>query len=202
MLKKMLLGVLVMIVAVQAASAAILFEEDFFTFGAYNTRPEYVGTDDINGGLALITQDTVEGKIRTYTDTNWTAKGVRLLYEITAPAGMMYENIVVSQHNWATIVSGLNYGYASVAVSGDDWATKVETPATTPNSWHTIYADGSVYDGATTISFYSYAWSQISGSSYGQLGNLRVDGDIVPIPEPMTLTLLAIGGLVSLRRRR
>jgi hypothetical protein len=55
---------------------------------------------------------------------------------------------------------------------------------------------------ATPIVFRLYAFGSTSTSGTFSVNDFAFDGSLAPIPEPASLGLLSLGGLVALRRRR
>jgi len=185
------------------------------TFGTSikSSKDEYnsgQGYTDYGAGIimrAVAVQHLIDGNLSDYNDDNYRA-GVNTGAYGQAASDVWFQ-LDLGQPRWIDEVvgvwqaqqigSGFTIQYSTTGLDGD---------------FHTVKADLLLIDGkpvvdsaAMTIygfdAVYARYWriTEITGSDWCLFEQIMMYGS-APVPEPMTMSLLALGGLALLRRRR
>ena len=78
----------------------------------------------------------------------------------------------------------------------------VEIPGGTVPGVYDILVNGELDGGRSNVILFPSGEVELLFGAHGSRGNSGVAGQITVVPEPATLALLGVGGLVALRRRR
>ena len=116
-----------------------------------------------------------------------------------------FEDPVISFDTRGTS-TGFNVGTWSWSTDGTNFTNLVSVnTATRTTSFSTKDADFSLADGLDNAAFVTFRYTLDGASSTSgnnRIDNVQISADIASVPEPATISLLALGGLALARRRR
>ena len=203
-MKKLIIALVVMAIA-SVASAELLAS---WTFAGGN------GTSSLNTGAANIGQITVGNLARVGLGTSSTAAGQfssngwddggQVEFSLTVNANYQIANAALNM----TSVQGSNTGprntswYLGAAAVG----TVLTRTVSTTTSWNSSL--GTIAAGAgQTLSIRATDSVSVTGGTPASAGSFRINdlsfnGDIQAVPEPATMSLLGLGALAMVLRRK
>ncbi len=176
-----------------------------------NLNQEY--TDSLNGIAPSLSSNPIEGSAGSLTDAT----------SATDPAGhtILPDNIINHGISWDVSSLGSNLELRSISIwvaGGDENRNHVNAQIfAVTNGQYTLLADLLLFDPAATAGYNHALWQWDAGDITnvtavqvvmywgpgGQHSRLvEIDGNLVSVPEPATMSLLAASGLALIRRKR
>ncbi|MBN1436494.1 MAG: PEP-CTERM sorting domain-containing protein [Sedimentisphaerales bacterium] len=203
-MKMKLLVLLVSMALTVSASADIVYQNDF---GTTAQREEWTlsnedmvvfydapSLDHDGDGLGG------EGRfVDGYDDTCY------LSVQLDAPAGYEFTNLVATGQGYGDNKNWASNTVLALALPGEAWSSgATSTYPANENGWYWMTADATAVPELQNVSSVT-VWMRLRAPYTGYLPrftNIQVTADLVEVPEPASMTLLAIGGLVGVLRRR
>ncbi|MBN1437435.1 MAG: hypothetical protein JW936_10205 [Sedimentisphaerales bacterium] len=181
-MKSLFLVLAVTIVSAMISAPAlgeVLFFEDFID-ATWNTRPEFYETEEKEWGYIVVHDPCTPGTLNYYCNNSGYPMGGFQKYIINAPAGLLFENLVLTGRCYAN--NGA-YGYAGIRLCSVDESIKLESSVVGPG-WETLTVDASAdpdFTGIDSVMVVIYGIDVTANDPPADAINdwLQLDGDLV-----------------------
>ena len=196
--------VVLAILAIASVAQAELLATWTFAGGAGTvTENATVNADQVVFGDLVRTglgqASTVAGQ---FSSNGW-QDGGDVSFLVTLSAGYFISGATLNMNS----VQGSNTGPGTVQwqLNGSDVGASLVRTLSTTVSWNASI--GAIGTGANTLSIVAVGTASVTGGATASGGSLRINdltmsGDVTPIPEPATMSLLGLGALAMALRRK
>lgn len=176
-----------------------------FASGNSTAAPEAVpGNEEITyGELSRIGLGVNTTSVNQFGANNWNGVGNGIQLLITVGTGYFIENAVFAGRQNA---SNTGPGLLQWSLNGSDVSGATISPTATVGDWSVNI--GTLNEGVNTLFISASGTLNVTGGATATAGSVRIltnmtlNGDLTVVPEPGTMSLLALGALGLIVRRK